>query len=263
MKRQEINEIKVLDYLNLHNKMTVQEAMAVTDLSESTVRRLFTRLENSGKCLRYYGGIRLLLDDFSEPNYYSYESEEYQYTESKLQIARTAVSLVESGDVLFVDSGTTLSRFAAALSDRIGRDNLENLTVYTNSLVNLNMLRNVDSVNLIGGAFRKNRKDFCGYLAEESLMLFHFTKCFLGADGFSAQSGFTTTDCQTARLNEIALQNSEKKYILMDSSKFFYSSVVAYSRNAHVDAIITDSCPEELDLSVFEARNIKIIAAAY
>ena len=83
----------------------------------------------------------------------------------------------------------------------------------------------------------------------------HFRKCFLGTDAYSVQNGFTTTDFSTARLNELVLECSDEKYVLMDSSKFFLSSVVSYSRRMMPDKIITEAYP---DRSYPETQDLKI-----
>ena len=67
----------------------------------------------------------------------------------------------------------------------------------------------------------------------------------MGADGFHLRYGFTATDFYTARLNELVLSNADRRYILMDSSKFMTASVVSYSREQKIDAVITDRSPEE------------------
>ena len=84
---------------------------------------------------------------------------------------------------------------------------------------------------------------------------YDFKKCFLGADAYSTKDGFTTTDFSTARLNELVLERSEQKYVLMDSSKFFASSIVSYSGRISPDMIITEAHP---DRSYPETADIKI-----
>lgn len=251
--------MKLLAHLKLHKRITVKETIKLLNVSESTVRRLFVWMEKRGKCLRYYGGLQLISETVLDSNY-SYEEVEFQRAKSKMQIAHTAAALIKPSEVLFLDSGTTVARFAAALSERIERENLSSITVFTNSLVNLQLLHNAN-VNLIGGTYRKHRKDFCGYLTEEMLKLLHFNKSFLGTDGFSKKTGFTTTDFLTARLNEIAMQCSDKIYVLMDSSKFFTPSAVSFSRDIAVDTIITDNCPDDIDTTEFASRGIEIIEA--
>lgn len=259
MKSTEINENQIINHLKIHKSISVADATHITDASESTVRRVFKRLEATGNYIRYYGGIRLASESSIDNDYY-YEHTENRNVEAKLQIAALALSLVEDEDTLYLDSGTTLARFAAKLAEALDKKQLHGVRVFTNSLINLNLLKQHD-VTLIGGKFRELRKDFYGYVAEDALKSLHFKKCFLGADAYSTQDGFTTTDFSTARLNELALERSEEKYVLMDSSKFFLSSVVSYSRRIRPNMIITEAYPDqsypetaELDIELFTAE---------
>ncbi len=243
MKKTARQEQLILEKLKSSKRMSLAEAMEILQVSESTIRRLFIRLENKGVAVRNYGSIQLIHS--RPPAEYSYEEVEGQFVEKKKVIGRQAALMIESGDTLYLDSGTTMSQLCLALSQRLKNKELEQLTIFTNSLVNLDILSRQMTVNLIGGEYRANRKDFCGYLSEELLKDLHFTKCFLGADGFHLHNGFTATDFHTARLNEIVLQNSDKRYVVMDSSKFLTASVVSYSRNQTIEAIITDQQPED------------------
>lgn len=253
MKSTDIHEQQIINHLKIHKSVGIRDAIRITDSSESTVRRVFRRLEATGKYLRYYGGIRLSSEGDAANDYY-YAHTENRHVEAKLAIAGLAMLLVECHDVIYLDSGTTLARFAARLAEALDRKQLTGVRIFTNSLVNLNLLKKHD-VTLIGGKFRDLRKDFHGYTAEDTLKSLHFRKCFLGADAYSAENGFTTTDFSTARLNELVLERSEKKYVLMDSSKFFSSSIVSYSRHVTPDKIITEAYP---DRSYPETANIDI-----
>jgi len=225
--------------LKENGKLSVTEAKELLGVSDSTVRRFFSNLESSGKVIRNYGGIQMSADSLEQ---YSFERLEGKNAELKQAIAEHAIKFVENGDTIYIDSGTTLSRFSKLLSERL-ENGLKNIIVVTNSLSNLTVLQKHSRIIFIGGEFREQRRDFCGYLAEEMLKSLRFSKCFLGSDGYIPGFGFTTTDFFTARLNETVLENSEKAFVLMDSSKFNSTAVVSYSKNRRVGALITDSAP--------------------
>lgn len=243
MKKVERQERMILEQLGRKKTLTLSEARALLDVSESTVRRLFIRLESSGAAVRRYGGIQLLHD--SPMDEYQYEQVEGQAVFQKRFIGRHAATMVENGDVLYLDSGTTMACFCTALAARIAEGKLAGVTVFTNSLVNLEILGSYMTVNLVGGEYRPRRRDFCGYLAEEAVGGLHFTKCFLGTDGFHLRYGFTATDFHTARLNELAIANADRRYVLMDSAKFMAASVVSYSKDQTIDGVVTDRLPSE------------------
>ena len=126
---------------------------------------------------------------------------------------------------------------------------------YTNSLANLELLSPHMQVNLVGGEYRANRKDFCGYLTEQALTGVFFTKSFVGADGCVGGTTFTTTDFETARMNQIAMRNSDRTIMLVDSSKFHNASHVSYAPADSLHTIITDNGVSQTTLE--QLRNTK------
>ena len=226
----------LISRLSIVRTLTLAEAMDLLDVSESTARRMFAELEHSGVAIRVHGGIRCIEQ---APTTYSFEFGAQMNIDKKAAIAATACDYLEDGDVIFCDSGTTIQCFCAELVRRLRRDKL-NIKVYTNSLANLELLSAYIPVHLVGGEYRANRKDFCGFLAEQALRGVYFTKSFVGADGCVDAKIFTTTDFETMRMNEIAMNNSRKTYMLTDSSKFSLSSHVAYAPVERIDTIVTD-----------------------
>lgn len=251
-------EEELMRLLTASRKLELSEAMQFLQASESTVRRLFIRLEESGRAIRTHGGLQLAPTGAAD---YSYEQWETKNMEEKARIARMGAEMVEDGDILFLDSGTTLAQFSSALARRLERKELKQITVFTNSLVNLELLAKRVNVHLIGGQYRINRRDFCGYLAEEAVSGLHFSKCFLGCDGYSPSVGFTATDFSTARLSELALQGSDQRIILADAEKFRSASVVGYSKGQPVTHVVTDAPPDDEILRSLEERGARVHVA--
>ena len=257
MKKTERQEQMILRALRENNTLTLAQAIELLDVSESTIRRLFVRLEERGVAIRRHGGIQLLRENHTVD--YLYEKVEGQSIQQKERIAHYAAQQVEPGDVLYIDSGTTMACFCSALAERLSLGQLSDLTVFTNSLVNLELLSPHITVKLIGGEYRKNRRDFSGYLAEKLLDGLHFNKCFLGADGFHTKYGFTATDFSTAHLNELVLNSTDRSYVVIDSSKFTVASVVSYSRGDTIYAVITDKTPTKPIIEQLTELDIQLL----
>jgi DeoR/GlpR family transcriptional regulator of sugar metabolism len=135
------------------------------------------------------------------------------------------------------------------------------VTVFTNSLANLNLLKDRMNVCLIGGTFRPHRQDFCGYLTDEVIKKLHFTKCFVGADGFSVKNGLTASDFDTARINQLVVAGSDKRILLADTSKAGKASVIHYAPIESVDTLVTNKwLAHEVKAELLKA-NINIIEA--
>ena len=230
-------EQELLSRLALVQRISLADAMELFDASESTIRRLFTKLEQEGKVIRTHGGIQTASRSIAD---YSFEYGARTNIEKKTAIARQACQYLADGDVVFCDSGTTIQCFCVELIQRLQKESL-NIQVYTNSLANLELLSPYLTVSLVGGTYRANRKDFCGYMTEQALSRVYFTKSFLGADGCKDGTHFTTTDFETARMNEVAIRNSEQVFLLADSSKFSHTSHVSYVETSQLHTVITDS----------------------
>ena len=237
MKKTLAGENILLKELQLNGCVTIKEAIEKFNISEATARRLFTRMESKGLGIRSHGKISL---PDSTYNFYRYEASEELYVKEKKVIAEYAVKLVKSGDVLFLDSGTTVCLFSMALAEEIRQNLLGNIKVFTNSYMIINILNDLAEVTLIGGTYRPHRKDFCGYMAEKAMKDCHFDKCFLGTDGYHGVAGFTTTDFESAKICETAIERSDNALILMDSHKYKKAAVITFSKGDDLSAVITD-----------------------
>ena len=248
-------EKELLARLSLVQKLSLSEAMELLQISESTARRIFARLEQDGRAIRTHGGLQSLTHAIAA---YSFEDGAKTNIDKKAAIAREACKLLEDGDVIFCDSGTTIQYFCAELVNRLQKEDLK-IVVCTNSLANLELLSPYLPVKLLGGEYRANRKDFCGYLTEQALSGLYFTKSFVGADGCVQGKQFTTTDYETARMNQIAMDNSERCFMLVDSSKFATMAHVAYAPVEIMDTIITDDDIDTETLQKLKQQNVCVV----
>ena len=248
-------EQELLARLSLVQKLSLSEAMDLLQISESTARRLFARLEQDGRAIRTHGGVQCINHAIAA---YSFEDGAKINIDQKTAIAREACKLLEDGDVIFCDSGTTIQCFCAELVNRLQNEDLK-IVVCTNSLANLELLSPYLPVKLVGGEYRANRKDFCGYLTEQALSGLYFSKSFVGADGCVQGKQFTTTDYETARMNQIAIDNSERCVMLVDSSKFATMAHVAYAPVDTMDTIITDDDIDAETLQKLKQQTVSVI----
>ena len=232
------HEAILLKELNIRKVLSVDGAMKLLNVSESTVRRLFASMEDKGVCIRNSGCIRLLNNDFT--NIYVYEHMESTNVSEKTVIAQKALAYINPGDILFLDAGTTLARLTMAIIQAIQDKKLGDITIFTNSLINFNLLKDYAVVNLIGGEYRENRKDFHGAISEIVLKNIRFGKCFIGTDGYSKNTGFIATDFTSASILSNVIESSELCYILADANKFREIPGMRFADKDNITAVITD-----------------------
>ncbi len=260
MNKQEKRKITLLNQLHVHKKMDVKTVADQLAISEATARRLFAALEEEKKVIRIHGGVQIAPEIGHD---YSYQISAKHRIKEKTQIAGAAVSLIENGDAVFMDSGSTVFRLAETLSIKIQTGVVGNIIILTNSLDLVNVLAAQCKVIIIGGEARLQRRDVCGSIAEKTLSLFKVNKAFFGSDGIDIESGFMTTDERTANMNGIVLKRAKHAYVLADSSKFNRSSFITYAGFDEIDKIITDSeiTEEELQAYTSAGAEIKVIEA--
>ncbi len=248
-------ESKLIELLQSYRRLDISKVSEWLEVSETTARRMCTRLEESKKVIRVHGGVQLTEQYLSE---YSYKTKEMSYLDEKVAIGKYCASLISSGERLFCDSGTTVHQFVLALINRIKNEEIKDIVILSNSLVNFDPIANYCKVILIGGEVRLSRLDVCGSIAEEVLRKFHISKAFLGVDAIHAEKGFMTTDERTAGMNELILSDADVSYVLSDSSKFNKASFISYAEPQIINQVVTDwNIPVETQ-ELFTAKNFSL-----
>ena len=246
----------LISHLRKCGTLSVADIAAYFVISLPTARRMCAQLEHEQRVMRTHGGIRFVP---SVDTPYAFDAIDGEFNKEKADIARNASSLVKDNQIIFLESGTTIKQFALALANRIQDGRLNNVSVYTNSLVNLEILEKVCKVTLIGGIYRPERRDFCGFLSERLLRTLRFNACFIGADGLSINDGIMAMDVDTVRVDELLIERSTESYILVHSGKFNKHSFISYCAVREVSAIITDSQLPPETVSEYKNAGVNLI----
>ena len=229
---------KILKTIELLRTVSVQELKERLDVSEVTVRKDLTFLEDQGLILRTHGGARLAQD---ANRMRSLNVRERENPRAKRAIARRAARLIEEGDTVYLDSGSTCQALAEEL-----RDDGRSVRVITNALPIMNILAGAEGVSLytIGGSFRREAGSFVGPLSLANLKDYQIQTGFVGATGFNALGIFSSQNVVESRLKQAVLDSSGRRVILADSTKADVQAFSVFARTEDVDILITDAgCP--------------------
>ena len=247
---------RLIEHLEKCGRLSVADIAGFFSISLPTARRMCAQLEQEHRIMRTHGGIRFAP---TVETTYAFDAIDGKFSKEKTDITRYASSLVKENEIIFLESGTTVKQFAIALANRIQIGQLNNISVYTNSLVNLEILEKVCKVTLVGGVYRPQRRDFCGFLSEKLLRTLRFSACFIGADGLSISDGIMAMDTETVRIDELLIERSTESYILVHSEKFNKQSFISYCAVQDVSAIITDSNLSPEMVSEYKAAGVSLI----
>lgn len=238
--------LSIMEIIKEKQTVTVSELCKALGISESTVRRDLKLLEEKGSLIRVHGGATLA-QEFLNADERDVTTKSVINVEQKIAIGNFAATLIEDNDIIFIDAGTTTEKLTDAISS-------SKATFVTNGISHAQKLaRKGLDVIMIGGKIKPVTEAVVGARAAQTLAKYNFTKCFLGTNGISVHSGFTTPETEESRIKELAVQNSAKVYILADSSKFSLISAVTF---CPIDkaCIITDKIA---DNKYLKAANIK------
>ena len=226
----------ILSMVNEKNAVTVSELAELLEISESTVRRDLTALDELGKLKKVFGGATAITK--TEGVYEDNVSlREHLMSAEKTAIAKYSAPLINNTDFVFIDSGTTTSRLI---------DFIENnqATYVTNGIVHARKLVQKGlNAYLIGGKVKAATEAVVGAEGIANLKNFNFSKAFMGTNGIDVAAGFTTPDIEEAMMKEAAVKKAYMAFVLADHSKFRRVFSVTFSQ-LKTCCIITDSVPD-------------------
>lgn len=225
----------ICDYILEKGGAQIKELSLLLHVSEATIRRDLDELAAKGLIERIHGGGM-------PRNNYSTTFERIHDEKLKLQlvekkkIGQHAAGLVQDGDSIFLDTGTTSYQLALGLSGK------ENITVITNDLF---IATNVDfhpsaNVVLTGGIKRSGYSVLIGSMVEEMVRDIRVDIVFLTADAIDETFGISNTNFSEAAIKKLLLKAGKKVILIADHTKFGTSAVVKVCDLDAVDIILTD-----------------------
>ena len=246
---------KILHLLNKNGQVFVQELSSEFKVSEVTIRKDLDMFESKKLLIRSRGGA-MKYESSVGTDLEITDKDKIYYTE-KVNIGKRAAAMVQDGDTIIIDSGTTTLEVAKKLNKDY------NINIITNAINIVNQLIQFNNVNLIvpGGILRKNSHSLIGPLAERSLSNFNVDKVFIGVDGFDISQGAFTPNIEEASLNQRMIEIAKEVILVTDSSKFNRKSLALICPPNKIDIIVTDDKIDETIKRQLIEIGIKVIIA--
>ncbi|MGY3765552.1 DeoR/GlpR family DNA-binding transcription regulator [Vagococcus vulneris] len=238
---------EILKLLEVNDIVKNRDLMSLLDVSESTIRRDLQEMEEENLLSRIHGGARRVIK--LEPELTMMEKA-VKNTHEKRKIAEYAATLVNDGDYIYLDAGTTTYDMLPYLQGK-------KCHVITNSVYHATLSVDVGLATvIIGGEVRQKTKSVVSHVSLEQLKLYYFDKAFMGTNGIHVDYGYTTADTYEAKVKNVVISQAQRAYVLADSTKF---NKVNFSKIADIDtaSIITTTVPKELKQKLLELTTIK------
>lgn len=208
-------------------------------MSRETVRRDVMALEALGCLRRVHGGVVVLEGNGSEP---PFAVRLNAHANEKRAIAHAAAKLLQPGQTLFIDAGTT----NLALTEELLT--LSGLTLVTNSLDIATRLAQAEErigerheVIVLGGHLFSGMAATCGETLVAEIQRFRADVAMLSPVGLDAIAGATSFDHREAAVARAMAERARRRVILADHSKIGLSSRVCFCPTQSIDTVVTDA----------------------
>lgn len=200
----------ILDTLKKEEAVSNKILTEKLGVSESTLRRDLSYLQDMGKITRVHGGAVLNSIAAREINFTDNQKTKLK---EKSQIAKKAARLIGDAKFIYLDAGSTCNEVIDYLA------NSQDITIVTNGLMHMDKLISKDIPTiLLEGQVKLVTKVTTGPKTLASIGKYNFDLAFIGANGFDGR-GFYTADINEAMVKAKAIENSTRAYVLADKSK--------------------------------------------
>ncbi len=244
---------RLLELVRRRGFATLPELAAEMDVSASTIRRDLDHLEETGEAKRTHGGV---FYTGPSPQLPHFEQRQQSHWEKKKQIAARAAALVEPGDTILLDGGSTTYELARLLVQR-------SLQVVTNSLPVATLFTSGgdNDLVLIGGYVHQRTGVSLGPYANEMLGQLSVRRAFISVAGVTDR-GYYNSNLLLVETEQAMMRAADEVFVLADSTKFGHRSLAWMAKLNDVDALIVDDGISQDWRSRLLAAGVRLLVAS-
>ena len=217
----------------------MKELTSRLKVSSVTIRQDLNFLEEEGLLKRVHGGAVLKdADDIANRMGINYEK--------KLRIARKIAAYVHDGETILIESGSVNALLARELLNR-------NVTIITTNVYIARQFRKNPQAGIIilGGLYQHESESLVGKITKVCIDQINYNKAFIGIDGYTTKTGFTSRDLFRAEISSYIIKRSKEVFIVSDSSKFGKTELTGICQTCDIHHVATDADLEEPYITEF------------
>jgi DeoR/GlpR family transcriptional regulator of sugar metabolism len=249
----EKRKAKIIELVNLNGSVSIEELLALFNVSRMTIWRDLKELENKGQIIRAHGGA-LKIDELSDKEE-EFDLRRKEHSNEKRKIAKFAANnYVHNSDIIFLDGGSTVLEMIPHLKQ-------SNLTLLSNGLNTLLLASKfLPHLNVIGcgGILRKSSFTFVGHEAEEFFSRYKVDTAFISGTGVTLEDGIMDPHPMEMEVKRIMCKNAKSVIALIDSSKFEKRSLSTCVEIDEIDSLITDKNASKKIIDSIRSKNVNV-----
>lgn len=245
---------RILAILEREGVVRNTELAQVFGVSTVTIRSDLRELASQGECQITWGGA-VYTKPSREPEFHL-DRRSRLHPEAKQRIGEWAAKLVEDGQTIIVDAGTTTQEVVRALPPHF--DYLRIVTPALNVAAAAAYFPNYELV-MTGGILRNLTWSLIGPQALRSLEMFNADWTFLASGGFSLSHGVTTSHILEVEVKRTMVSRAQRVVLVADSSKFGKVLSLNVAPISALHTIVTDSRLDSADAQAIEALGVRVV----
>lgn len=243
----------IAEIVKTQSAVTTAELMEKFSVSFETIRKDLMVLEKSGELTRVHGGA---VKKATSGQWYNLPKRIVANKKEKMELSSLAMRIIDEGDTIAVDAGSTALEFAEEL-----KMNFSSLTIVTHSLDVFNKINGHKNFNVIlcGGYFLSEENSFYGALTIKMLDDIHVNKVFIFPSAVSIKNGICDYNQLLFEIQKKLITIGDKVFVLADSSKFEKTALLKISHLNEGFIYISDSSLPAKIKEIYKNNNISII----
>ena len=249
---------RITRFVAEHERVSVADLAGRFHVTDASIRRDLVILEDQGRLRRVHGGA---VGGAASRFFGLYAGKARERRDEKARIGVAAAAMISVGDVVFLDSGTTVAATAAGIPGPLRRSNA--ITVVTHSLPVVEEIGAWESPHLIclGGLYLPDYRAVVGPQTVSGLRELSADIVFLGCEGLTIEQGLTTPHVLVAEVGALMAARARRVVVVADSTKLGQSGFTPIIPIGAVAALVTDAgaSPEHLDR--IRAAGVEVIVA--
>lgn len=245
---------KILELIQEEGSARVKQLSEIFGVSEPTIRQDLERLEADDYVVKSHGGAVLKT---MQQQVLSVSLQHLENLDKKAIVGRKAAELIEDGDSIILDSGSTTTEIAKNLNGK------QDLKIITNALNIALIVGGNPSFELMvtGGDFKAPTLSLTGDKAAAFFAQIHVDKLFLATGGISEDNALTYPGLSDLPVKRAMIDAASVVYLVADSTKFGKTSFASLGSIDQVDYLITDAGIPDAVRTALEGRGTKVILA--
>jgi DeoR family transcriptional regulator of aga operon len=171
-----------------------------------------------------------------------YSEREQRNPEAKMTVAAKAVTLMEPGKAVYIDSGSSAMALARIIPDQ----HCVIITGAPNIALEILSTKKLPQVVMLGGTLSRRSLAITPQNLENQLSRFNIDIAFLGVSGFDFHAGCTVGNQEDCILKQYLISRARRSVVLLDSSKLGVAMPFTYAKLSEIDTVVSDGMiPEE------------------